>query len=154
MLTLKGKEITVLEQHFSSYLKFSAIFPFQGPIAFYVAKIKSSCEFRTIGPVANPLSMALVHVELSHIFLQSTKEDKTTRMIQLSTDRTEISEIASLLQQSRTNKVQKTDTWRGWICYTVKKDWAQPQLYFSHGLQNSARILPISLEALPPRSNQ
>lgn len=69
MLTLKGKETTVLAQHFSSYLKFSAILPFQGPIAFYMAKIKSSCEFGTIRPVANPLAVAVVRVELSHVSL-------------------------------------------------------------------------------------
>lgn len=37
--------------------------------------------------------------------------------------------------------------------YTVKKDGAQSQVHFSHGLQNTARILPISLGALPSCSN-
>ncbi|KAK4811509.1 hypothetical protein QYF61_011557 [Mycteria americana] len=40
-----------------------------GPIAFYVVNIKSSCEFGTIRPAANPLPLAVVHAELSHISL-------------------------------------------------------------------------------------
>lgn len=56
-------------QRFFHYLKCSAILPFLGRIAFYVAKIEHSLDLGAIGTVANALSMAMAHIELPHISL-------------------------------------------------------------------------------------